>query len=248
LLDAFPVHLVTWADGIWQENFIDLGARDFHFVYGPPSNSQLRAHLERLPPPPASNPRLIYRTEVNLNALRWVEDVAKVLGQGYVLVVDYGYPRDLYYAPERTGGTLAGYRDHQRTTDPLQDVGESDLTAHVDFTSLAERAEASGLLLNGYCDQHHFMVGVGEQQLLAVERLLTDMTPEILHFLRSFKTLMHPSTMGMAFKFLCLQKNLPAETAPLSGFSRCGDGRAALGLGAMSAALQDRLDDPYASF
>jgi SAM-dependent MidA family methyltransferase len=248
LLDAFPVHLVTWADGIWQENFIDLGRKEFRFVYGPPSNSLLRAQLERLPQPVAGAERIVYRTEVNLNALRWVEDIAKVLGQGYVLVVDYGYPRDVYYAPERSEGTLAGYREHQRTADPLLEVGESDLTAHVDFTSLAERAEASGLQVNGFCDQHHFMVGIGEQQLLAVERMLTDMTPELLHFLRSFKTLMHPSTMGMAFKFLCLQKNLPAETEPLSGFSRCGDGRAALGLSAMSPAMQSRLDDPYASF
>ena len=78
--------------------------------------------------------------------------------------------------------------------------------------------------------------------------MLTDMTPELLHFLRSFKTLMHPSTMGMAFKFLCLQKNLPVETEPLSGFSRCGEPRAALGLGAVSAAVQRQLEDPYASF
>ena len=248
LLDAFPVHLVTWADGIWQENFVDLGGKDFHFVYGPPSNNQLRAHLDRLPKPDASRGRIVYRTEVNLAALRWVQDIAKVMGQGYVLVVDYGYPRDVYYAAERTEGTLAGYREHQRTANPLREVGESDLTAHVDFTSLAEQGEACGLQVNGYCDQHHFMVGIGEQQLLAVERMLTDMTPELLHFVRSFKTLMHPAAMGMAFKFLCLQKNLPADAKPLSGFSRCADGRQALGLSALSAAMQSRLDDPYASF
>ena len=248
LLDAFPVHLVTWADGIWQENFIDLGRKDFCFVYGPPSNSQLRTHLETLPTARFEPGRTVYRTEVNLAALRWVEDVSKVLSQGYVLLADYGYPRDVFYAPERSEGTLTGYRDHHRTFNPLFDVGRCDLTAHVEFTSVAERAEASGLQLTGYCDQHHFIVGLGEEELLKIERAKMEMTPDLLHFLASFKALMHPSTMGMAFKFLCLEKAVPPAPKPLSGFSRCGDARAALGLGALAAAAQRVIDDPYAAF
>ncbi len=245
LLDAFPVHLVTSAGGPWQENFVDVGKQGFRFVYGPPSNSLLRAAVERLPVPVTDDSAGEYRTEVNLAAPRWVEDVSRVLGQGYVLAVDYGHPRDVYYAPERRTGTLSTYRDHQRGDDPLVMVGECDLTAHVDFTTLAERAEASGLKLTGYCDQHHFLVGLGENELLAVERSSREMTPELLSFIRSFKSLMHPSTMGMAFKFICFEKNVPRSDGPLMGFRRCGDGRAALGLEAADPAQSE---DPYASY
>ena len=214
----------------------------FRFVYGPPSNSLLRAQLEKMPLPPASDGEFSYTTEVNLAALRWIEDWSKVLGQGYVLAADYGYPRDVFYLPERTQGTLMAYQEHRANMNPLEAVGECDLTAHVEFTTLAERAEASGLKLSGYCDQHHFLVGLGESELLELERSLGELTPEVLHYIRSFKTLMHPSSMGMAFKFIGFEKNIPAGALPLTGFNRCGNGRTALGLGERVTA-----GDPYAS-
>ena len=248
LLDAFPVHLVTSTGGAWEENFVDLTRQGFRFVYGPPSNSLLRAQLEKLPVPLQIESTTPYRTEVNLAALRWIEDIAKVIGQGYIMLADYGYPRDVYYSPERTEGTLMAYSEHRRSDDPLQAVGECDLTAHVDFTSLAERAEANGLRLAGYCDQHHFLVALGEEELMEIERTLQELTPDVLHYIRSFKTLIHPSTMGMAFKFIAFSKSVPAVEAPLTGFTRCGDGREALGLGAFSPSHGLGPDDPYAPF
>ena len=247
LLDAFPIHLVTFMEGQWRENFVDVGKQGFRYTYGPPSSSQLRAHLEKIPLPdlPAGS---TYCTEINLGALRWVEDLSKVLGHGYILLADYGYPRDVYYLPERTEGTLTAYNNHQKSYNPLENVGLSDLTAHVDFTSLVERAESSGLQLAGYCDQHHFLVPLGEGELLKVERSLSGLSPEALHFIRRFKTLMHPSTMGMAFKFVCLSKSVSKNDQPLTGFSRCSDPRRALGLGELSAAVQEQNDDPYAAF
>ena len=242
LLDAFPVHLVTSVGGPWQENFVDVSKHGFRFVYGPPSNSLLRAQLEKMPPL-VGDGESPYTTEINLAAPRWVEDWSKVLGQGYILVADYGYPRDVFYLPERTQGTLMAYQEHRANPNPLEAIGECDLTAHVDFTTLAERAEASGLKLSGYCDQHHFLVGLGEGELLELERSLGELTPEVLHYIRSFKTLMHPSSMGMAFKFIGFEKNIPAGAPPLTGFNRCSDGRTALGLGA-----PERSDDPYAAY
>lgn len=248
LLDAFPVHMVTSSGGAWEENFVDVTKQGFRFVYGPPSNSQLRAHLEKLPVPVQGEAATTYRTEVNLAALRWIEDLSRVLGQGYVLLADYGYPRDVYYSPQRTEGTLMAYREHRRNADPLQAVGECDLTAHVDFTSLAERAEANGLRLAGYCDQHHFLVALGEQELRKIEQTLKELTPDVLHYLRSFKTLMHPSTMGMAFKFIAFSKSVTDAESLLTGFSRCGDGRTALGLDAQTSTTGGGAGDPYGSF
>ena len=248
LLDSFPVHLVTSAGGPWQENFVDTTKQGFRFVYGPASNSRLRAQLEKMAVPSGAGNGASYTTEINLSALRWIEDWSKVLGSGYVLMADYGYPRDVYYSPERTQGTLTTYKDQHKSHDPLQEVGLCDLTAHVDFTSLAECAEANGMQLTGYCDQHHFLVGLGEEELLKIERSLRELTPELLHFIRSFKTLMHPSSMGMAFKFIGFSKNIAPQEKPLSGFSRCGDARTALGLGELHQAARERLNDPYAAY
>ncbi len=254
LLDAFPVHVVTFAGGRWQENFVDLTKAGFRFVYGPPSNAKLRAHLAALPVPPADAQP--YTTEVNLAAVRWIEDVAKTLRQGYVLLADYGFPREEFYAPTRREGTLSGYHAQTRNPDPLEHAGEADITAHVDFTSLAEHAESSGLHFTGYCDQHHFLVGLGRDDLLSIERRVIEAdeppSDEVLHYIRSFQMLMHPSTMGRAFKFLGFHTSRPAGAAlqPLSGCRHAGDdrGRGELGLPMATAAMGPDADDPYAPF
>jgi SAM-dependent MidA family methyltransferase len=250
LLDSFAVHLVTTNGGPWQENFVDTTKNGFRFVYGPPSNTQLHAYLAKLPPPEvlSAGGQQTYRTEVNLSAMRWIEDISKALSHGYILLADYGFSREDYYLPARFEGTLTAYQEHQRSYEPLENIGHADLTAHVDFTSLAERAEASGLRLTGFCDQHHFLVGLGEEELLELEQSLGELTPEVLHYIRSFKTLMHPSTMGMACKFICFEKNVPANDEPLAGFRHGGDGREALRLNPAPSALSGDPDDPYAAF
>ena len=180
--------------------------------------------------------------------MRWIEGLSKVLGQGYILLADYGYPRDQYYSPEHADGTLMTYHQHRKSSNPLEGVGECDITAHIDFTSLAERAEASGLHLAGYCDQHHFLVALGENDLLEIERSLQELTPDVLQYIRSFKTLIHPSTMGMAFKMIAFEKNVAFDGAPLTGFSRCGNGRTTLGLGSKPIPAGVHPDDLYGAF
>ena len=82
-----------------------------------------------------------------------------------------------------------------------------------------------------------------------MEKNLSELTPALLQYIRSFKTLMHPSTMGMAFKFICFSKNVPYDgEEPLVGFRRCGDGRATLGLSAPPGVVRGDPDDPYAAF
>ena len=83
--------------------------------------------------------------------------------RGFVLAVDYGFPRHEYYAPTRITGTLSAYANHRREPDPLARPGEIDLTAHVEFDSIIEAAKAAGLRLEGFTDQHHFTVGIGAE-------------------------------------------------------------------------------------
>jgi len=211
LLDAMPVHLVRYSGGKWNELHVD--AR-FELINGPLDSSLLPALL-------ASVPQIEgYRTEINLEALTWVEAMAAKLTRGCLLVIDYGFPQEIYYSPERTCGTLAGYANHRRLDNPIEAVGEADITAHVDFTRLIRHAEKQGLTLAGFTDQHHFMVGLGSR---AFPDTPVPQPPDWQKTMRAFRTLMHPGLMGLAFKVVALQKGMDASAAPLTGFKFAPD-------------------------
>jgi SAM-dependent MidA family methyltransferase len=207
LVDAFPVHRVARRGDHWVERCVDFRDGHFIFVDAEMSDDSLRAHLSRLPPLPPG-----YETEVNLAAASWLHELQGRLEAGFVLVIDYGFPRAEYYRPERTNGTLSAYAAHRREPDPLQRPGEIDLTAHVDFTSLAEAAQIDGLKIAGFTDQHHFMVGLGRLHF-PDDATLAAAAPKDL---RAFKTLMHPGLMGQSFQAFCVAKNVAHEA--LAGF------------------------------
>ena len=207
LLDAFPVHRVVWTSDRWMERVVDFQENRFVFVDAPLANAALASHLARLPAVPPG-----YETEVNLTAAGWLTALAAKLEAGFVLAIDYGYPRAEYYRPERTGGTLSASAGHRREPDPLARPGEIDLTAHVDFTTLAETASVHGLDLAGFTDQHHFMVGLGGLHFHDDASVTTRTQQEI----RAFKTLMHPDLMGRSFKTICFAKRV--RDSKLNGF------------------------------
>jgi SAM-dependent MidA family methyltransferase len=215
LVDSMPVHLVVYREDEWSELLVDISGEDFGFVGAKIEAPELLQALDKLPLPVLSP----YRTEVNLAARRWIQAVSTRLERGFVLIVDYGFSRREYYKPERTEGTLSCYSRHRRSYNPLERPGEIDITAHVDFTSLVETAASAFLMVAGYTDQHHFMVGAAESRLLALEQAVETegLTPARTAFLGPYRTLMHPGNMGMAFKFLLLTKGLNGHPQ-LSGF------------------------------
>jgi SAM-dependent MidA family methyltransferase len=214
LLDAMPVHLVSREaqSDEWQERCVGGSGEGFAFVTRPIGDEKLRRQLAKIPRPLAPP----YETEVNLTALDWVADVARKITRGFVLAVDYGYARDQFYAPERMTGTLQCYAGHRTVASPLQGVGQTDISARVEWTSVAERAEECGLTLTGFADQHHFITG-----------LLSRRPPEESEG-RALQTLLHPELLGTRFQFLALGKGVPANQ--VSGFSFARDPRVALGL------------------
>lgn len=227
LLDSFPVHLIEFDGSRWEELVVALESDTFVLSPRPIRDERLSRHLLQIPTP-ATAP---YRTEVNLAAQDWIRSAASVLQRGFLLIVDYGFSRTEYYAPLRTDGTLVCYRKHQRTTNPVTNLGECDITAHLDFTSLVEAGSEAGLCLSGFADQHHFMVGAAEAQLRLLEAEVagSGLTRAQADFLRAYQTLMHPANMGLAFKFLLLTKNVELD-GPLSGFRYASEPRPALGL------------------
>jgi SAM-dependent MidA family methyltransferase len=216
LIDAMPVHLIAAEKSEWKEKYVTSVGEHFEFVVGPLSTNELRQHLEKVPAPPSPN----YETEINLAALDWIEMLSTKLAHGIVLAVDYGYARDDFFAPERTTGTLQSFASHRVVPSPLLNPGQTDITAHVDWTSLAERAEKCGLEVARLTDQHHFLTA------LATTFLPNESTERDR---RALQTLLHPELLGRTFQFLALSKNLPA-THQMKGFKFARDPRDALGL------------------
>jgi SAM-dependent MidA family methyltransferase len=210
LIDSMPVRLIAReAGGEWQERFVAESGEKLVFVTRPIADPKLRFVLEKIP-----RIENAYETEINLTVLDWIESVARKLTRGFVLAVDYGYPRAQFYAAERTAGTLQSYVRHRTVPSPLASVGHVDITAHVEWTSVAERAEDFGLKLIGLTDQHHFLTGLlGRHPPDESER-------------RALQTLLHPELLGTRFQYLALGKNVPVEA--LAGFRFARDSRAVL--------------------
>lgn len=221
LLDAMPVHLLT-ATGEgdelqWSERLVERTSCGFTFVDRPIIAPRVAARLTKIPAAPVPG----YETEINLAALDWIEALTDKLEAGVILIADYGLSREQFYAPTRRTGTLQCYSEHRVLPSLLERVGQSDLTTHVEWTSLAERAEECGLTIAGFTDQHHFLTG-----------LLTshpDLASAGAEKSRTLQTLIHPEFLGTRFQFLGLTKHFPTNIS-LGGFRFARHPRKSLGL------------------
>ncbi|MFL6530189.1 MAG: class I SAM-dependent methyltransferase [Chthoniobacterales bacterium] len=212
LIDSLPVHVVKWTGNEWLERRVGLTNDHFQLLDWPISDQELVAKIPQ--PLPAG-----YETEARPAARRWIETLANKLTRGFVIAADYGFARDEFYAPHRTRGTLQSYAEHTTNDDPLQRVGEADITAHVEWTSLAEHAIGSGLQLAGFTDQHHFLTGLLNEELTADAQNT-----------RALQTLIHPGFLGTKFQFLVLAKKVDPAIR-LRGLRFARDAATALSLG-----------------
>lgn len=163
-----------------------------------------------------------YCSEINLAAEAWVRSVAERLGQGALLLIDYGFPRVEFYHRQRSEGTLMCHYRQRAHADPLILVGLQDITAHVDFTAIADAGAAAGLELLGYTSQAAFLAASGLPEIVAQSdpndaRAHLALTAQI-------KRLTLPSEMGELFKVIALGRGIDR---PLRGF-RLQDRRARL--------------------
>ncbi len=213
VLDAMPVHrfrtgaagtieecCVSWEEGGWREGF--------RSPVSPGLTHALRGIQER-----GLALEEGYQSEINLRLAPWVAALGASLGRGVALLIDYGYPQAEYYRPERTHGTLLCHYRHLAHGDPYWWVGLQDITAHVDFTALAEAGLAAGFTLAGYSTQAHFLLGCGLDGLLgAIDPADTETH---LRAVQAVKRLILPQHMGERFQVLGLQKGMEAT---LRGF------------------------------
>jgi SAM-dependent MidA family methyltransferase len=156
VLDAMPVQLLHFDGEQWQERGVAAEGEAFVFADRP---SSLR--------PPHDGPFLPGTvTEIHPQAEAFVRTLAAHLHRGAAFFIDYGFPEAEYYHLQRHGGTLMCHRAHQADTDPLADVGEKDITAHVNFTGIALAGQEAGLEVIGYTSQARFLVNCGIAGLL----------------------------------------------------------------------------------
>jgi len=136
----------------------------------------------------------------------WLATVTGGLEAGGALLLDYGYGRGEYYHPQRDGGTLMCHYRHRAHPDPFLLPGLQDLTAHVDFTAVAEAASAAGLAVAGYTTQLHYLMDSGIDRHLQ-RRAGAVGGADYLRLAQAAKTLMLPGEMGERFKAIWLARD-----------------------------------------
>ena len=208
LLDAMPVHRIRRRDGAIFELFTGCEDGEFVDVERPIENATLRGLAEqRLP---LSE---FYESEINLRAEAWVKSMEAVLDKGLILLIDYGFSQREYYHPERKTGTLMCHYQHRAQPNPYLLPGLQDVTAHVDFTAMAQAALDCDLDVLGFQTQAHFLMDLGVLEMLA------EVDPDdIEHYMpmaTAVKKLVLPGEMGELFKVLALGKGVDE---PLCGF------------------------------
>ena len=208
LFDALPVHLVRQENGTlleWYASLDDGGT--LRLETGAPSTPALAARFAALGLEPGEG----CDAEVSLAAAELMRAIAGRLERGYILTIDYGYPAAELYAPWRRGGTLLAFRNHSPQPDPLSMPGLTDLTAHVDFTSLIAAAASARFEAAPLTTQARALIALGLSD--AVEAARGRMAEDFAGFAaarRAADTLIEPAGLGR-IKVLALAKGASLE-------------------------------------
>ena len=204
LLDAMPVRLISGN----MEKLVDLKDDKFVFVERPISQQptfQLPAQQDAF----------------NQAALDWIDDVAAKLQRGYVVAIDYGRLEDEFQ------GDVQVRAQHRNLDSPFEQIGHADITMPVEWSTIIERAQANGLRVAGFADQHHFLTGIISTwpDLLQARSWNSTVSSRRVQLAaadrktkRALQTLLHPEMLGRAFQVLALEKNVDPGATRLAGF------------------------------
>lgn len=218
VLDAMPVRLFSYDDEEkLKERYVGLrsttgtddtavtdAAHDsqglFAWFYQEPERDRIPDDIERLPKIAG------YTSEFNQHARAWISSMGEWLKQGAAIIIDYGFPAAEYYHPQRGQGTLMCHFRHHAHPEVLALPGIQDITAHVDFSAVADAAYKAGLEIAGYTSQANFLINCGMLDLLS------NLDPEDIESyalnIGPVQKLLSESEMGELFKVMMLTKNL----------------------------------------
>jgi len=224
VLDAMPVHLFEQtSDGIKElqvSNNAPLrnkGKDDWTFEYADDLSPVLKEWSSREEIKALDLPQG-YRSEVNLAMEGWINALSDCLQQGLILLIDYGFPRHEYYLNDRGTGTLICHYRHHSHEQFFYLPGLQDITAHVDFTAVAEAAFNAGLSVSGYTNQASFLCGCNILHM-AEQTADGDLQTQ-MQISQQIRKLIMPEEMGELFKVIALSRGLPGKlSANLKGFT-----------------------------
>ena len=209
VLDAMPVQRFRIESGQILEQFVVWEDGRFGSFWDVPVTHGLTEEVEALGLEPDDG----FESELNLRANSWVQELGALVDAGAVILIDYGHSGTEYYHPQRSEGTLMCHYRHRAHTEPLFLPGLQDITAHVDFSAIAEAGLKAGFDVAGYSTQAYFLMGCGLESML----IGSDPNDVDAHMglVQEIKRLTLPTEMGERFKVLGLSKKLQQ---PMMGF------------------------------
>ncbi len=205
LIDSFPFHRARFKNGELIEVFVALRGEKFVEILDNLSSSALREYFEGYDLDFENEQEV----EINLRAKEWLSDISRVLDKGLVLTIDYGYLAPELFSPLRMRGTFLCFYKHTANENPYVNIGEQDITAHVDFSNLIRVGESVGLNTMKYTTQGQFLVDWGILDIAerySGEEKSSDIPSQKNRM--AIKNLFLPELMGDKFKVLIQGKNL----------------------------------------
>lgn len=198
LIDNLPMALAQRVEEEWRERWVGLDGDGLTFVDAAPRPGVLKwlgSYADDVPDGGW--------VEVQLAAALWLESAIAALEEGSIVLIDYGDTKE-GLLPRRQDGTLRTYRSHHLGPHPLNEPGETDITADVNFSALVAVAEEAGLKVALH-RQDDFLAGLGLREHLSdlrraeLEAARAGDETERLR-LRTLKTeaetLLHPRGLG----------------------------------------------------
>lgn len=200
LVDNFAVHQVVMKNEL-MEVFVDYKNGFVELLE--PAKKDLKDYMAELKVDLTNG----FRTEINLEAINWIKEIAEHLKKGYVLTIDYGYPSFELYNEYRGYGTLMCYNKHKTNNKPYHYIGEQDITSHVNFSALCLWGFKNGLEFSGFTDQSHFLSALGFRDHIKKREIPGQDYFNFKNEMNLTQTLV--KDMGSKFKVLIQQKDTP---------------------------------------
>ncbi len=209
VLDNFSVHKVILKENELMEVFVD---KDFTEVVKPAADD-LKVYFKELHVKLPND----FCAEINMESIKWIKEISASLKRGFVLTIDYGFPSSELYRSCRNGGTIVCYYKHSVNDKPYINIGEQDITAHVNFSALHLWGERNGLKNCGFTTQTQFLTGLGLTDYMRNLELKEKNNLSFRNKLIRLHTLL--ISMGKKFKVLIQQKGL--QKPMLTGLQFC---------------------------
>lgn len=205
LYDALPFHRMIMDNATIKETYVALKNGQLVDTTDLPSVNELNKYISKFSLDFAEGQEF----EINLGPRKTISEISRILKKGIVVTIDYGYLAEELYSRTRMNGTYKCMKGHTINESPYKEIGEQDITAHVNFSDLIKTGEELGLRELTYTTQGQFLVDWGILDI--IEEMSNEAGEESEKKISTVKNLFLPGSMGNKFKVLIQQKNLGRE-------------------------------------